>query len=51
MGRHEETDEDEAAEVHDEAWAARTFPDRGDAPSNEIFLDERAPPAPNVGHP
>jgi hypothetical protein len=27
------------------------FPDRGEAPSNEVVVDPDAPPAPNTGHP
>lgn len=27
------------------------FPDRGDAPSNEVIVDPDAPPSPNTSHP
>lgn len=34
----------------DETIAER-FPDRGEAPSNDVVVDEDAPEAPNTGHP
>lgn len=34
----------------EESVAAR-FPDRGEAPSNEVVVDPDAGPAPNVEHP
>jgi hypothetical protein len=37
--------------IRDEEWADRTFPDRGEAPSNEVVVDPNAQPAPNITHP
>lgn len=37
--------------THDEAWAEQRFPDRGDAPSNEIEVDPAAGESPNIERP
>lgn len=42
----------EAAEQYGtDEWADATFPNRGEAPSNDVQVDPSAPRAPNVERP
>lgn len=43
--------EPEPHETRDREWVDEHFPDAGDPPSNEVIVDEDAPPSPNIGHP